>query len=118
MSPTHETVDECLNDEDYRPGTETETVIDEQTDAETHTQTVECPTCSREYEYVFDFTGVYDPEQGDYIPAPDRFEEVNDAAYYDGQLYKLPIITEGSRRLELVYHLGSLVYDGEVRHQF
>lgn len=115
---THATVDDCMEAEDYLPSADNDTVIDEETGAETHTQTVECPTCGREYDYTFTFTGVYDPDQGDYTSPPDRFEEVNDAAYYGDQTYNVPIHTEDNRKLELVYHLDALQRDGEVLHRF
>lgn len=115
---THDTLDECTDAEAFIPGPDQDSVVAEETLDEVHTQTVECPICGRRFDYVFDFEGVFDPDADRYVSAPDRFEEIAGAEYYDGLTFNRPIGTPGGRQLEQVWILTRLQHDGDVIHDF
>lgn len=112
MSGGHESTEACLNG----GGADTDRVgreIDAETRSDHHSRTIRCTECGREYRRVFAQMGAFNPEEGEYVPSPERFEEVNDAAYYDEGTYNIPITTADGRNLELVFIQAHLEHRGE-----
>lgn len=62
MSPSaHTTREECVEAEEFR-----DNVVAEET-GEVHSQQVRCPTSGREYEFVYDFVGLWGPKHDEYF---------------------------------------------------
>lgn len=109
----HSTIAECSEDKQFIPGPDRETVVKERTEDGTHTQTVACPACGREYSYLFERAGVFNLTAKEYDVAPDDLELLSEKGYYGGKAYSVPAETSKDREVEVVYVLERLVHDGD-----